>query len=111
MRIEGKDTASGRCPRWPPDKSRHGGSADAMRPVVAKPTINLGKDEIMDKSPVGVLQAYLSESRSALAHAETEMRYAGWNTEDPENVGRITAYQTVCRAINIAETGDPDKSE
>ena len=63
----------------------------------------------MEKSPVGILQAYLQESRQALAHAETEMRYAGWDKEDVENVGRIIAYQTVCRAINIAETGDPDK--
>lgn len=37
--------------------------------------------------------------KTALEMAEVEMRYAGWNNLDPENVGRKAAYEEVCKAL------------
>lgn len=36
---------------------------------------------------------------NALEVAETEMRYAGWDTAVPDNLGRIEAYKTVIAAL------------
>lgn len=59
----------------------------------------------MEKSAIGILQAYLATSKQALEMAETEMRYAGWNVADVENVGREAAYLAVCNALHICEHG------
>lgn len=47
---------------------------------------------------------------AALERAETEMRYAGWDVFQPDNVGRMDAMRAVQDAIAIL-TAEPDREE